>query len=138
MTSAPAVDERAHRDVIKAALLTKFPNPVVFDFGTVPGLDGNAGSTPRIHALLAIERRYVEPRRAGLTGLSGWRVSVRGVGRTPDEARQALLWATAALEENRLTVADVVSTPLAHESTTNPERDDDGWFSGLASWTYAL
>lgn len=134
MTSAPAVDERLHRDAVDAALDEEH----LYDYGLVPGLDNNPGETPRIHWLRSIERRYVEPRRAGRAGRSGWRLSIRYVGRTPDEARHAQLVATTAVDEKRLTVGGHLSTPVTHESTSPIEPDDDGWWSGLTNWTYVL
>lgn len=132
MTSAPAVDERLHRDAIKLLL------PDAFDFGTVPGLDGNPGTTPDMHQLISITRRQAEVRRGGRSGRSGWRLEVVHVGRTPDEARHGRNAATIALEERRLTIGGEISTPVQFESDDPIERDKDGWFSARSYWTYAL
>lgn len=137
MTSAPVIDERTHRDVIEALLTATVGANRVYDYGTVPGSDGNAGTMPPIFVLLTIERRYVEPRRGGRSGRSGWRVTCRYVGRTVDEARWAELKVTQALDEQRLSVGGFTSTPVTHESTT-AIAPDDGRFSGLGVWIYAL
>jgi hypothetical protein len=142
MTSAPVTDERIHRNVIEPILRTALGVETggvqrVYDYGKVPGFDGNAGPPPKIFALPTLERRYVGPRRAGRAGRSGWRLSVRYVGRTVDEARWALNEITVAIDERRLTIGGVTSTPVTHESTTDI-APDDGRYSGLTVWVYAL
>lgn len=142
MTSAPVTDERIHRDVIepllRAALGTEAGGAQrVYDYGEVPGADGNPGKLPNIFALPTLERRYVAPRRGGLAGRSGWRLAVRYVGRTVDEARWAQNRITLAIDERRLTIGDFTSSPVTHESTTDI-APDDGRYSGLTVWVYAL
>lgn len=142
MTSAPVTDERVHRDVIepmlRAALGIDAPGiQRVYDYGDVPGTDGNQGKLPDIFVLPTLERRYVGPRRDGRAGRSGWRLSVRYVGSTVDEARWALNKVTAAIDEQRFTIGGVISTPVTHESTTDI-APDDGRYSGLTVWVYAL
>ncbi len=144
MTSAPEIDERTHRDTIVPLLAAKIGqldskgDPVVYDFGKVPGADDNAGDLPPIYLLLTVERRAAAaPPRAGRAGVSGWRVTIRGVGRTVDEARWALNRATEAVDEQNLSIGGKVSTPVTFESsqTVGP---DGGRYSGLIAWTYAL
>ncbi len=138
MTTAPAIDERKHRDALDALLEPSVGAGRIYDYGTVPGADGNAGSLPPIYVLLTIERRYAPvSRNVGLASRSGWRVTTRYVGRTVDEARWAAMKITDALDGARLTVDDYVSTPVQHESTTAIELDE-GRFAGLTVWTYAL
>jgi hypothetical protein len=43
----------------------------------------------------------------------------------------------AALEDASLTVAGFVTTPIQFETQTLI-AEDDGWFSGLTTWTYAV
>ena len=136
MTDALVLDERKHVEAIKAALTAALGANRVFDYGTVPGTDGNAGTLPPIFLLLGLERRYVEPTRAGRTTRSGWRLTVRYVGRTVDEARWAAAKVAEALE-TRLVVDGVTSTPVTHESTQAIALDD-GRFSGWSAFTYAL
>lgn len=135
MTDALVLDEREHASALKA-LLSAPLNGHVYDYGKVPGADGNAGSLPNIFALLGLERRYVEPMKAGRTQRSGWRLTVRYIGRTVDEARWAAAKVAEALED-RVVVDGAVSTPITHE-TTQAIALDDGRFAGWASWTYAL
>lgn len=131
------LDERQHIAALSTLMTATLGPDRVYDFGMVPGADGNPGDLPPIFALLALERRYVQPNRAGRSGVTGWRLSVRYVGRSVAEARWAQMQVAAALNEVTLTIAGVTSTPVTHESTTAIALDD-GRFSGLSSWTYAL
>lgn len=138
MTAAPGLDEQAHVDAL-TDLLTGPLNGHVYSHGKVPGADGNDGDLPDIYVVLTLERRYAgdAPRKAGYVSRSGWRVLVRGVGRTVKEARWALVQATSALEDVHLVIDETRSTPITHESST-PIAPDDGRQSGLVEWTYAL
>lgn len=136
MTDALVLDERKHVAAIKTLLNAALSPNLAYDYGTVPGADGNAGTLPPIFVLLGLERRYVEPTGAGRTTRSGWRLTVRYIGRTTDEARWAAAKVAQAME-TRLTVDGVVSTPVTHEST-QAIAPDDGRFSGWAAYTYAL
>lgn len=131
MTAAPVIDERLHRDALEALVAGPL-NGKAYDY------DGTPTTLPNIFTLLSIERRYVPPRTgSGLSGRSGWRVAFRYVGRTVDEARWAGLKIAQALDQQRLSVGGFTSTPITHESTAAIESDD-GRFSGLAVYTYAL
>lgn len=136
MTDALVLDERKHATALKALLNAALSPSSVYDYGKVPGADGNAGTLPNIFALLGIERRYVEPTHAGRTQRSSWRITVRYAGRTVDEARWAAMKVAEALED-RLVVDGVTSTPITHE-TTQAIALDDGRFAGWASYTYTL
>ena len=141
-TAVSTLDERTHFALIAAALAATLGEDApgvgrVYDYGTVPGSDGNQGMLPSVYALVSIERRYVEPARGGRSARSGWRVTIRYVGRTVSEARWAGLKVAAALNEQRFVIGGEKSTPLTHESTNGVEPDD-GLFSGSVAYTYAL
>lgn len=125
------------------ALLAETPlDSDVYDYGKVSGEPGNGSKLPNAFALLSVERRYVLPNRQGGTAVTGWRVSVRFVGTTAANARRIGGWVRDAFESTpgrgkRLTVLGVESTPVTHESTTAVEPDD-GRYSGLSQWTFAL
>lgn len=127
-----------------AALLKATPlGQDVYEYGGVPGETGNPGVLPAQFVLLSVERRYVEPRQAGGTSVTGWRASIRYVGSiTASNARLLGEWVRQAFETSpgrgkRITVDGVTSTPIAHETTSSVEPDD-GMYSGLSSWTLAL
>lgn len=99
-------------------------------------LDGK--TLPHIFALVSVERRFVTPERnGGMSGRSGWRVSVRYVGRSPKEAEWAGFLVNQALDGTRLTIDGYESTPVTHESTA-AVRSDEGRFSGESFFTYTL
>lgn len=125
------------------ALLTASPlGDDVYAYGEVPGETGNDGVLPDAFVLLSLQRRYVEPREAGRTTITGWRASVRYVDTTAVNARRVGGWVSTAFETRpgygrRITVNGVESTPITHESTTDVSPDD-GRYSGLSHWTFAL
>jgi hypothetical protein len=131
-----SIDTRDHAVALKTAISSvAFP---LYDYGKVPGADGNEGLLPDIYGLLTVERRGGLPlRRAATTGRTGWRTTVRVVGRTTDEARWALKQVSDALNEQTLTIAGLLTTPIQTESEQAP-GPDDGRQSALSSWTYAL
>lgn len=135
-TIQPTLDASAHWDAIKALLTASPLGDHAYDFGKVPGADGNSGTLPTTYVLLTVERRYAAPNN-GRSAVTGWRVSCRFVGTTSPNARAVGNWVTAALNEARVTVGGVQSTPITHESTNSVEPDD-GMYSGLSQWIYAL
>lgn len=137
------LDSRPHAEAVKAAIRAKLSpsSPAtahVYDYDDVPSTYGNAGTLPNIFVVLSVERRAGSPLRGtGRTGTSGWRIALRGVGRTVDESRFALLRAAEALDGARLTVSGEKSTPVLFETDQAPEYDDGRW-SGSSVWTYVL
>lgn len=139
MTTAPAVDERKHRDVWVAGVA----GVQVFEPGMVPGLDGNAKrdshDPPRFHALIFLSRRPAPVSNTSARPTrSGWRATIRATGRTPDEVRHVETKATA-IEGTRLNIDAADSTPVTHEFTDDEiKKTDDGWFFRDTSFTYVL
>lgn len=136
------IDSRPHAEAIKAAIRAKLSpsNPStahVYDYDDVPSTYGNAGTLPNIFVVLSVERRFGGTGRNARAGEIGWRVALRGVGRTVDESRFALLRAAEALHQARLTIGGDKTTPIQFESDRAPEYDDGRW-SGSSNWTYVL
>lgn len=131
------IDARPHVVAVKAAIETQLGAAAdVYDYGKVPGADGNAGTLPNIYVLLTVERRFNPLQRStAQAGAAGWRITARGVGRTADEARWAMFKVATALTEVRLTVAGAPTSPIRFESEQNPELDN-GRHSGLSLYTY--
>lgn len=136
------LDARPHAEAATTAISTALAPWEVFDYGHVPGADGNEGDLPDIYALLTVERR-ANPnlRLSAQASRVGWRLTVRVVGTDVDETRWALRQVSAALNERRLPI--VVSddetrptSPIQFESDQSPEPDD-GRYAALSSWTYA-
>lgn len=148
MTTAPAVDERKHIDVFQAAInaaMVAAGSPArCYGYDEVPGTkqDGSEdkvpGKLPNIFVLISLERRFYPPsRQIGRAGRSGWRLSLRGLGRSVDECQWALLRIVEAVEERRFTVDGSRSGPVQHESSTAPTWDD-GRYSATKTFTYTL
>lgn len=131
----PTFDASAQWDAVKA-LLTTTAGDDVYDYGEVPGADGNQGKLPTAFVVFSMARRYV-PASGGRTSVTGWRISCRFVGTTVPNARLVGTWITAALNEATVTVGGATSTPITHESTTAVAKDEDR-FSGVSTWTYAI
>lgn len=145
MSTAPVLDEREHVEVFKAAVTAKLgPKWRCYGYDEVPGSsqdsDGQTlrGALPNIFVLVSLERRFLQPARLiGRAGRSGWRVSFRGVGRTEDECRWALLRIAEAVDELRFSIDGFRSTVVTHESSTSPEWGDRR-YSAIKSYTYSL
>lgn len=138
---AVLLDSRAHASAVRTLVSDALGPWDAYYYGKVPGSDGNPGTLPHIFALVSVERRFNPNLRlsANATGV-GWRISVRVVGRTVDEARWALMFVTAALNEARLSLltdsGPRSTTPIQFESEQPPALDD-GRYSATSTWTYA-
>lgn len=130
------LDSRPHADAAKAAITAALGSWQAYDYGEVPGADGNAGALPNIYALVTVERMSGMPlRMSAQASRAGWRITARCVGRTPDECRWALAKVAAALNEVSLTVSGAVTSPIQFESDHAP-APDAGLISGMSLWTY--
>lgn len=132
------LDSRPHAVAVKAAVTASLaPSWTTYDYGKVPGSDGNAGTLPSIYTIASVERRFnPNLRLSANASTGGWRITVRSVGRTVDECRWAMNKVSLALNEARLTVDGRPTSPIQFESEQNPTLDD-GRFSALSVWTYA-
>lgn len=132
------LDPRVHASAVKAAITATVGAGRVFDYGKVPGADGNPGTLPDIYVLTT-----VEPMGGALLNMAakasrrGWRVTARGVGRSVAEAGWALAQVSEALDEVALVVGGAATSPAQLESGQDAEPDD-GRYSGLSVWTYTL
>lgn len=144
MSTAPGLDPRDHLAAVKAAITSHLGPWVAYSFGEVPGDPDHPDEDqrdpellPPMYALVAVDRRYAPSPRGGHASRSSWRVWVRSVGTTVDEA----LWVQAHVYEGLdgalLTVSGHATTPLEHESSTTPEPDG-GRLSALSQFIYSL
>lgn len=136
--SAPASDLRVHLDFWQPALSTALSPREAYLRGEVPGLDGNSGTKPVLYALLGIRRRaYVPATFDDSPDVSGWALTVFGVGRTVGEAAWALNKVTQAFEHQTVTIGGYTSTPCR----VDPGAEigvKDGTASGSITLTYTL
>lgn len=148
MSTAPVLDERKHVAAFKAAVdavMVAAGSPArCYGYDEVPGTSQDSdddkvpGKLPNIYVMVSLERRFLQPaRQIGRAGRSGWRLSLRGVGRTEAECRWALLKITDAVDEKRFTIDGFRTGPVAHESSTSPEWDDKR-YAALKTYTYTL
>lgn len=135
--TAPVLDPRVHRTAFKA-LLTGPLNGHVYDYGKVPGLDNNPGTVPGRYILPTVSRAYRESLQSTRhASRSSWRVSVRHVGLTTNEADWAGFLVSGLLDSAVIEIGGFRSTPLQHD-VTDDVMADGGMFSGLIAWTYTL
>lgn len=138
MTSAPATDLRLHYRLFEPLLKAAIDPNRFYEFGRVPGVDGNKGTQPAIYALLDVQRRPYAPQTLSAhTDVTGWALTVVGVGTTRNEAAWVLGQVTEALEELVVTLDGQESTPLLFD-VHDPIRPDGDRQSGRVSYTYVL
>lgn len=130
-------DERPHFKAVESAINAQIGSWSVYEYGQVPGLDGNEPPTPDMYVLLQVERRAgASPLHASAqAGRIGWRASVRAVARTANECRWLQLKIADALDEQVLDVDGDSTSPIQLESGSAP-ASDKGWFESLSRWTY--
>lgn len=137
MSEALGLDEREHAKALIAALEAASTRNA-YEYGDVPGLDGNEGDEPAIYWLVQVERRNLPPlNMVKVARRTGWRASIRSVGTTINECRWAVLHASERLDSKTLTIGSLTSSRLQHETGESPEFDD-GRADALTRYTYAL
>jgi hypothetical protein len=93
---------------------------------------------PSIYTEVTVERRFGgDSSLGGTIARAGWRITTRTVAKTVSNAREMRNRARTQLVSARLTVDGKTTTPIRFESE-DPIGDDDGWYSGLTTWTYAI
>ena len=124
--------EEQHAAAVKAALTAQSAAP--YDLDDLKAL----ATPPAQYTEVTVSRRFGAQNRAtGSTGRVGWRITTRAVAKTVSNAREMRKRTAAALSYVRLTVDGDQTTPIQFEGE-EPIGDDDGWWSGLTTWTYTL
>lgn len=70
---------------------------------------------------------------AGMPVVGAWRITTRAVAKTEGNAREMRRRATVGLQGVRIATG---ATPVLFESA-DPIAEDDGWYSGLSTWTFS-
>lgn len=79
-----------------------------------------------------------EFRACGGVGVTSYRVTFRGISQTTvKNVRNRLETCRSVLESAQVVVDSDSTTPIRFE-TEDPVAADDGWFSGLHSYTFAI
>lgn len=121
--------EKEHSTAVIAFLTTAAAAP--YSLGTA------AASLPDFYTEVGVVRRFGgEQRLSGVRDGELYRITARQVARLYPNA-QNLRAKSAALEGAVLTIGALTTTPIEFESA-DPIAEDDGWYSGLQTWTYAL
>lgn len=128
--------EEEHAAAVIGALAVAGANP--YDLDDVARAISD-GTLPAYYTEVTVSPRYLgRPDRAGVSSdFRGVRVTTRAVAQTVSNAREMRRRADGALNEKTLTVAGFVSSPVEFE-TGESIGEDDGWYSGLTAWTYAV
>jgi hypothetical protein len=133
LVSPTLATEEQHAAAVLTALNTALTsNMRAYDYDEVPA------TRPDNYVEVTVSRRFGGDNRAvGSTGRVGWRITTRPVAKTVSNAREMRKRVTTALNAARVTVSGDKSTPIQFEGE-EPIGPDDGWYSGLSTWTYAI
>lgn len=126
--------EREHAEEWRNVIDALLGDPVTdatrgaFDYDDVPS------PLPDIYALVTVTRRFGgDARNHGGKPMVGWRLTVRCIGRTVDEAR----WAREKVETLDVTRNATLATTLVMFEDDTPIEADGDRYSGLTAFTYA-
>lgn len=124
--------ESEHVAAIRDALEDALGKWSAYDYDDVPE------KLPAMYALVTVSKRVGAPvYMCGGKATSGYRLTTLAVGRSVDEARWVRDIIAATFEDRIVNLAGYSSTRVRLESE-QPIEPDDGRYSGLTSWTYAL
>lgn len=105
---------------------------------TIHALDlDDANGVAAEHVQVTLSQRYVEAERGGRQSGTAYRLTTRPVADTVSNAREIDHRVSLALSGVNLTVGGAYTTPIRLESS-DPIGEDDGRYSGLSTWTFAL
>ena len=125
--------EEQHAAAVLAVLNAALAPKVAYEVDTLPA------TRPAEYVEVSLVRRFGgEQRMSARSTATGYRVLVRVVSKASvSNARVMREKSRQALEYARLSVASRVTTPVQFEGG-EPVGPDDGWFSGLDTYTYSI
>lgn len=130
MTATIATEEQ-HATAVIAAVNAQAAFVFAYDFDDAPA------ALPQYYALITVTRRFGGPMRFGGDKTQDlYRITTTCVGRTITAVRQ-VRELVGGIERLSLTVNGRASTPIEFETST-PIGEDDKFYSGVSTWTYAL
>ena len=128
--------ESEQAEAILAVLNAALAPAVAYEYGKVPGSNGNAGTEPAKYLLVDISRRYVGSfRTSGAASLKGYRLGTRYVAKSSGDARTMRQRVAAALEGHIIKTEAGEIGPFMFE-TGDPIRPDDTYQVGTDTWTF--
>lgn len=93
---------------------------------------------PNEFVTVTIARRGGGSARAGRFATTGWAVYVMGASMTASSnARDSLRLVDGALDGVVLAIADETTTPIRFDNA-RPVAPDDGWFTGVNTYHFAI
>lgn len=125
--------EEQHATAVKAALTTAQAAP--YDLDDLKTLE----TLPAYYTEVTVSRRFVGDglRASREPGIRAVRLGTRFVAKNITTAREMQKRTTDALEGVSLTVSGETTTPIEFESA-DVIAEDDGYWSGLTTWTYVV
>ena len=99
-------------------------------------LDDIPTPLPAYYNEVTVSRRFGGVMRGERPTTTLYRLTVRAVAKTVSNARE-MRRRGEQIEGTTITVDGVESTPVQFE-TSQPIGPDDGWYSGLTSYTFAV
>lgn len=128
--------EKEQATAILAALNAALAPAVAYDYSKVPGAYGNEGSRPKMFAVVDISRKFEDKRRtSGEVSIDGYRIGVRYVAKSTNDARNMRTLTTGVLEDKILSTESGEIGPFAFESS-EAIVPDDGYQSGSDVFTF--
>lgn len=125
------VSIETHTAAIVAVLNAGSPNANAYTLDALKKL----AALPDAYTEVTVSHRFGAPNRnVASTGRTGYRIATRVVAKREVNAQRLRDRVDTALRSQR--VAAISTTPVQFE-TEDPIGDDDGWFSGLTTWTYS-
>jgi hypothetical protein len=133
VTGTLVADEQLHAAAVIAIINAGLPAQTrAYDLDDVPA------TLPTHYVAVTVSRRVRGELRAAATSTAGWRDTTRVVDKNSvTNARNTAKIVRSALEFASLSVDGKASTAVQFESA-EPIGPDDGWWSGLTTWTYTL
>lgn len=129
--------EQEHLDAA-LALLNAGTNPATRRAFDVDELDEMRKKPLQYTEVTVFEATPGSSRSDGETGVRRFVVLTRAVALNAQNAREMRRLDRVALDGKTVTVAGRTSTPLRKAVQDDPIGPDDGWFSGLSEWVYAI
>ena len=128
--------ETEQATAILSAINAAIAPAVAYEYGGVPGSDGNAGTEPPKYVLVDLSRRYVESfRSGGDPSVLGHRLGTRYVAKNLADARTMRDRVMTALE------GQIIATPAGEIGPFVFESSDsflptEGFQVGTDTWTF--
>ena len=121
---------------ILATLNAAIAPSVAYEYGKVPGSNGNAGTEPPKYVLVDVSRRYVDSfRGGGGPSVKSHRLGTRYVAKSAGDARTMQRRVTDVLEGQIIATDAGEVGPFIFESS-DAIAPDDGFQVGTDTWTF--